>query len=398
VGTSLKKETYIGECSDIDDIIAFRKDGKYSIAKVQDKYFFGKDLIHVDVWRKGDERTTYNVVYWDGAAKRAMVKRFNATGLVREREYDVTNGHAQSQVLYFSANSNGEAELVTVHLSAMAGARVKSFEYDFSKLAIKGRGAAGNQLTKYKIKRIDLKEKGGSTLGGVKVWWDEITGRLNGDEKGQYLGDFQDDERIIVFYNEGSYELNNYELTNRFDPAEVYSIQKYHAEQPIQCIYVEGGSKREYVKRFLIETSSLGKRFVFISEEKGSKLMLLSTAQPALVELSTELKKGEVKKETLDLAEFMDVKGWRTQGNRLSQEKVKKAVLKSERVGDWEKVEDEPSVEADEPEPSDPSDNQESAAPAPKPAAAMESKVETPKKEVPMPKESDDGKGQFNLF
>lgn len=395
-GTSLKKETYIGECSDIDDIIAFRKDGKYSIAKVQDKYFFGKDIIHVDVWRKGDERTTYNVVYWDGAAKRAMVKRFNATGLVREREYDVTNGHAQSQVLYFSANSNGEAELVTVHLSAMAGARVKSFEYDFSKLAIKGRGAAGNQLTKYKIKRIDLKEKGGSTLGGVKVWWDEITGRLNGDEKGRYLGDFQDDERIIVFYNEGSYELNNYELTNRFDPAEVYSIQKFHADQPIQCIYVDGSSKREYVKRFLIETSTLGKRFIFISEEKGSKLMLLSTAQPALVELSTELKKGEVKKETLDLAEFMDVKGWRTQGNRLSQEKVKKAVLKSERAGEWEKVEDEPSVEADEPEPSDINESDSNQAPEPVPVA--EPKVASAPAKETKPNSSDDGKGQFNLF
>ena len=190
--------------------------------------------------------------------------------------------------------------------------------------------------------------------------------------------------------------MNNYELTNRFDPAEVYSIQKFHADQAIQCIYVDGSSKREYVKRFLIETSTLGKRFIFISEDKGSKLMLLSTAQPALVELSTELKKGEVKKETLDLAEFMDVKGWRTQGNRLSQEKVKKVVLKSERVGEWEKVEDEPSVEADEPEPSDVNESDLNQALEPAPVA--EPKVaSTPAKET-KPNSSDDGKGQFNLF
>ncbi|MFZ9755990.1 MAG: DNA gyrase/topoisomerase IV subunit A, partial [Bacteroidia bacterium] len=314
----------------------------------------------------------------------------------------------QSHVLYFSANSNGEAESVTVHLSAMAGARVKSFEYDFSKLAIKGRGAAGNQLTKYKIKRVDLKEKGGSTLGGVKVWWDEITGRLNGDEKGQFLGEFQDDDRVLVIYNEGSYELNNYELTNRFDSHEVYSIQRYFSDQPIQCVYLDGGSKREYVKRFLIETSTLGKRFGFISEDKGSKLMVLSTAQPALVELSTELKKGEVKKETLDLVEFMDVKGWRTQGNRLSQDKVKKLVLKSERVGLWESVH-ESSVEAiqedDEPEPSaHEGDESAQEGSSPEKPQSTVSSVPTPTATAPKipaepkPTAGNDDKGQFNLF
>jgi topoisomerase-4 subunit A len=196
VGTALKKDTFVTDCSDIDDIIAFRKDGSYSVAKVTDKHFYGKDIIHVDVWRKGDERTTYNLVYWDGSAKKAMAKRFNATGLIREKMYNMANEHAKSAVLYFTSNANGEAEKVTIHLSASANARLKSFEYDFAKLAIKGKSASGNQITKYPVKRVDLKEKGGSTLGGVNIWWDDLTGRLNGDEKGKFLGDFNGEDRI----------------------------------------------------------------------------------------------------------------------------------------------------------------------------------------------------------
>ena len=179
------------------------EDGKYSIAKVTDKYFYGKDLIHVDVWRKNDERTTYNVVYWDGEAKKVMAKRFNATGLIREKEYVFSSEHPKSSILYFSANPNGEAERVTLHLSAMANARIKSIEYDFSQLAIKGKSARGNQITKYPIKRVDLKEKGGSTLGGVKIWWDDMTGRLNGDAKGQFLGEFEGDDKVMVIYKDG---------------------------------------------------------------------------------------------------------------------------------------------------------------------------------------------------
>jgi topoisomerase-4 subunit A len=339
VGTTLKKEEFICDCSDIDDVIAFRADGKYSIAKVTDKYFYGKDLIHIDIWRKNDERTTYNVVYWDGEAKKVMAKRFNATGLIREKEYVFSSDHAKSNILYFSANPNGEAERVTLHLSAMANARIKSIEYDFSKLAIKGKSARGNQITKYPIKRVDLKEKGGSTLGGVKIWWDDMTGRLNGDAKGQFLGEFEGDDKVLVIYKDGHYELSNYELINRFEPDTVYFIQKYYDAQVIQVVYLEGKSKLQYVKRFLIETLTMGKKFSFIGEEKGAELLVATTSAMAEVELTTEKKSGEKVVEVLVLDEFMDVKGWKVLGNRLSQDKVKKLVLKSAKVGEAPVVE-----------------------------------------------------------
>jgi topoisomerase-4 subunit A len=339
VGTALKKEEFICDCSDIDDVIAFRADGKYSIAKVTDKYFYGKDLIHIDIWRKNDERTTYNVVYWDGEAKKVMAKRFNATGLIREKEYVFSSDHAKSNILYFSANPNGEAERVTLHLSAMANARIKSIEYDFSKLAIKGKSARGNQITKYPIKRVDLKEKGGSTLGGVKIWWDDMTGRLNGDAKGQFLGEFEGDDKVLVIYKDGHYELSNYELINRFEPDTVYFIQKYYDAQVIQVVYLEGKSKLQYVKRFLIETLTMGKKFSFIGEEKGAELLVATTSSMAEVELTTEKKSGEKVVEVLILDEFMDVKGWKVLGNRLSQDKVKKLVLKSAKVGEAPVVE-----------------------------------------------------------
>jgi topoisomerase-4 subunit A len=320
-------------------VIAFRADGKYSIAKVTDKYFYGKDLIHIDIWRKNDERTTYNVVYWDGEAKKVMAKRFNATGLIREKEYVFSSDHAKSNILYFSANPNGEAERVTLHLSAMANARIKSIEYDFSKLAIKGKSARGNQITKYPIKRVDLKEKGGSTLGGVKIWWDDMTGRLNGDAKGQFLGEFEGDDKVLVIYKDGHYELSNYELINRFEPDTVYFIQKYYDAQVIQVVYLEGKSKLQYVKRFLIETLTMGKKFSFIGEEKGAELLVATTSAMAEVELTTEKKSGEKVVEVLVLDEFMDVKGWKVLGNRLSQDKVKKLVLKSAKVGEAPVVE-----------------------------------------------------------
>jgi topoisomerase-4 subunit A len=273
-------------------------------------------------------------VYWDGEAKKVMAKRFNATGLIREKEYVFSSDHAKSSILYFSANPNGEAEKVTLHLSAMANARIKSIEYDFSKLAIKGKSARGNQITKYPIKRVDLKEKGGSTLGGVKIWWDDMTGRLNGDAKGQFLGEFEGDDKVLVIYKDGHYELSNYELINRFEPDTVYFIQKYYAEQVIQVVYLEGKSKLHYVKRFLIETLTMGKKFSFIGEEKGSELLVATTSLLAQVELTTEKKSGEKVVEMLELDAFMDVKGWKVLGNRLSQDKVKKLVLKSDKVGE----------------------------------------------------------------
>ena len=333
VGTGLKKETFLVDCSDIDDVIAFRADGIYSIAKVTDKYFYGKDLIHIDIWRKNDERCTYNIIYWDGTAKKALAKRFNATGLIREKEYVFASNHAKSTVLYFSSNPNGEAERVILHLSATANARIKSIDYDFSKLAIKGKNSLGNQITKYPIRRVDLKEKGGSTLGGVKIYWDDMTGRLNGDSKGQYLGEFDGMDKILVVYKDGQYELSNYELINRYEPDTIYLIQKFYDSQVIQVVYLEGKSKLHYVKRFHIETTKIGKKFAFISEEKGSELLVASTASSLEIELHTQNKKGDKTIESILIDGFMDVKGWKVLGNRLSIDSVKKVVLKGNKIG-----------------------------------------------------------------
>lgn len=333
VGTGLKKDVFITDCSDIDDVIAFRKDGKYMISKVTDKVFYGKDLIHVDVWRKNDERSTYNVIYWDGAAKRAMVKRFNATGLIRDKEYDMTAGSPGSDVLYFSANPNGEAEKVIVHLSSMANARIKQFDYDFTQLAIKGKTAQGNLLTRYPVRRVDLKEKGVSTLGGVKIWFDEMTGRLNGEGRGNFLGEFDGEDRVLVIYNDGSYELTNYELINRYETDQVYLIQKFYPEQSINCVYLDGKSKTHFVKRFVVETTTMGKKFPFISEEKGSQLLCATTDEAGKVAVTTEDKKGVKAEMEFVFAEFMELRGWKTIGQKLHAEKVKKVTLKSNRIG-----------------------------------------------------------------
>ena len=333
VGTSLRKDTFVLDCSDIDDVIAFRADGSYSIAKVSDKHFFGKELIHVGIWRKGDERTTYNLVYWDGAGKKAMAKRFNATGLIREKVYNMATENPKTKVLYFSVNPNGEAEKINIYLSASANARLKQFDYDFAKLAIKGKTAGGNQITKYPVRKVDLKEKGGSTLGGVNIWWDNLTGRLNGDEKGVYLGDFNADDQLLVIYKDGSYELTNYELINRFAPEEVYHIQKFYAELPLQVVYLDGKSKQHFVKRFVIETSTSNKKFVFISEEKGSLIECLSLANPMTIELLTENKKKEKNTEEINITDFIEVKGWKAVGNRLSFDTVKKITMTSNKNG-----------------------------------------------------------------
>lgn len=333
VGTSLKKDEFMTDCSDIDDIIAFRKNGKYMISRVSDKAFYGKYLIHVDVWRKNDERTTYNVVYWDGAAKRAMVKRFNATGLIRDKEYDATGGGAGNEVLYFTANPNGEAERVIVHLSSTANARIKQFDYDFAQLAIKGKTAQGNLLTRHPIRRVDLKEKGVSTLGGVKIWFDEMTGRLSGEARGQFLGEFDGEDRVLVIYKDGNYELTNYELINRYEPDQVYLIQKFYPSQVISTVYVDGKTKNHFVKRFLIETTTLSKKFPFISEQKGSQLLCASTVEQAMMKVITENKKGEKEELSLQMDIFMDVRGWKTQGQKLTANKVKKVVLESPKIG-----------------------------------------------------------------
>jgi topoisomerase-4 subunit A len=317
-GFGLKKDEYVSECSDLDDIIVFREDGKYSVSKVSDKAFFGKNIIHIAVYRKGDDRMVYNVAYKDGESGIVYIKRFAVPSVTRDKEYDLTTGKKGSKIIYFTANPNGEAEKIHVQLHGLSKARIKQFDYDFSDLAIKGRNAKGNILTKYRLRKIELKEKGQSTIGGRDLWYEDTVGRLNTDERGFYLGSFQTDDLILVIYKSGEYELTNHELTNHYNNNQIYSIMKYHEGKVISAVYWDASQKLPYVKRFVIETSTLDKRFLFIAEGRKNYLMFASIDKHPRVELKVKNKKGEKETEEIVLDQFIDVKGWRALGNKIT--------------------------------------------------------------------------------
>ena len=322
VGFGLKKDEFVCDCSDLDDIIAFKRDGTCVVSKIQDKVFMGKDIIHVAVYRKGDERMVYNMVYLDGTTGRAMVKRFQVLSVTRDREYVLTKGTKGSKVLYFTANPNGEAEIVAVYLTQGAKARVKVFDFDFATIEIKGRAANGNILTKYPIRKIQLKVEGTSTLGGLDIYYDEHVGKLNTDQRGRKIGNFLGDDKVIAFYRDGSYELTSFEVTNRYHAADLLLIEKFDSQKVVSCIYFDGGSKNFYVKRFMIETSTSNKKFHFISDHKQSYLQLVSTAKQPQARVVLQKGKETVEVE-YDLDMLIDVKGWKSMGNRLSSHPVK---------------------------------------------------------------------------
>lgn len=336
VGYGLKKDEYVCDCSDIDDVIVFRKNGTYLVSKVSEKQFMGKDILYVDVYRKNDERKVYNVAYYDGKTGVSYVKRFNVLGVIRDKEYEVTLGTSGSKMLYFSANNNSEAEKIAVHLSNMASAKKKYFEFDFSEIEIKGRTAKGNILTKHPIRKVELKEKGKSTFKGREIWYDGDIGRLNVDGRGQYLGTFTSDDKILVIFNDGNYELTDNELSNRYEDKDIYLIQKFHEKQAINCIHYDVSSRNYYAKRFLVETSTIGKKFIFINERPSSKLILASTHENPEVEIKTVDAKGEKQTEIIKLADFIEIKGWKATGNKITYDTFKSAKLLSDKVGTWE--------------------------------------------------------------
>lgn len=321
VGMGLKKEEFITDCSDIDDVIVFRRDGKFIVTRIADKTFVGKNIIHVDVWKKGDERTTYNMVYVDAKTGRAMIKRFNVKAITRDREYDLTTGHKLNKVLYFSTNPNGEAEVINVQLSQGAKARIKNFDVDFSDIDIKGRGSKGNIMTRYAVRKIVLKEVGKSTLGAMKMWMDNVSGRLNTDERGLYIGAFDTGDQVLALYTDGSYELMDLDINKRFEPKDLFYLGKYQEGMVISAVYYEGERKWTLVKRFQIETSSTGQRFPYITEHKSSKLFYATVAEQPELKYSIRTKEGKEDKE-IALADFIDVKGWKAMGNKMEEAKI----------------------------------------------------------------------------
>ena len=316
VGYGLKKDEFIKECSDIDDIIAFRGDAKMMVTRIAEKAYVGKDLRHVDVWKKADERTTYNMIYLDGETGRAMAKRFNVTGITRDKEYDLTKGHPKSRLLYFSANPEGEAEIVSVYLTAGCSAKIKQFDFNFAELEIKGRSSQGNIVTKYPVRKISLREKGQSTLGSQNVWFDPHTGRLNAEERGWFLGGLNKGDKLLAIYKDGSYEITEYDMQNRYAFAELYSMVKFKEDIVVSTVYFEGEKKWSMAKRFKIETSSLGQKFQFITDHKDSKMYWAGTGENPEVLFSYK-RKNEKSEEILTLVEFVDIKGWKAIGNKI---------------------------------------------------------------------------------
>jgi topoisomerase IV subunit A len=323
IGYGLKKDEYVMDCSDIDDIIVFRRDGKYKIVRVADKVFVGKDIIYVSVFKKNDERKVYNVTYLDGKSGVSYAKRFAVTGITRDKDYDVTLGTNKSKITYFSANDNGEAEVITVNLTAQSTARIKIFEFNFAQIGVKNRSAMGNVLTKYPVRKIAFKSAGSSTLGGVDMWYDSVLGRLNRDERGRYLGNFDNGDMILVLYKEGTYELTNFDLTNRYEPKDLLILEKFTPDRPISVVYYEALQKNYFAKRFKIETTTIDKKFSFIGDTKGSKLIFVSTDAHPRMEIVVEKSKTETQKDIVVLDTFVDVRGWKALGNRVSALKIK---------------------------------------------------------------------------
>jgi len=321
VGTSLKKDEYVTECSDIDDVICFTADGKMMITKVDSKTFIGKDIIHVAIFKKKDKRTIYNMVYRDGKAGNTYVKRFSVTSVTRDREYDLSQGKKDSKVLYFSANPNGEAEVITILLRQVGSIRKVKFDLDFADVLIKGRNVKGNIVTKYSVKRIELKEEGVSTLKPRRIWFDETVKRLNVDERGELLGEFKGEDRLLIVTQDGVVKTIKPELTTRFDD-EIIVLEKWKKDKPISAIYWEPEKERYYVKRFVIEHPD--KEEKFISDHNESFLEMVSTDYYPMAEIVYTKPKGKERRENeeVNLAEFISVKGIKALGNQLTSDKV----------------------------------------------------------------------------
>lgn len=321
VGTGMRREEYVCDCSDIDDIIVFTKAGKMMVSKVDTKTFVGKNIIHVSVFKKKDTRTIYNMIYKDGKGGASYIKRFAVTSITRDREYDLTKGKPQTNVLYFSANPNGEAEIVSVLLRQVGSIKKLKWDVDFSDISIKGRASKGNIVTKHAVKRIELKEKGVSTLKPRKIWFDDTIQRLNVDGRGDLIGEFRGEDRLLVITQSGLIKTIVPEITTHFSD-DMIVLEKWIPSKPISAIYYDGAKEKYFVKRFLIENES--KEEVFISAHASSALEIVSTDWRPMAELTFAKDRGKDRKpnQKINIAQFIDVKGISAQGNQLSRQKV----------------------------------------------------------------------------
>ncbi|MCC1485322.1 DNA gyrase/topoisomerase IV subunit A [Winogradskyella immobilis] len=326
IGTSLRRDEYVCDCSDIDDIIVFTNDGKMMVTKVGTKTFIGKNIIHVAVFKKKDTRTIYNLIYRDGKGGSSYVKRFAVTSITRDKAYDLTNGNKMSPVLYFSANPNGEAEVVTINLRQVGSIKKLKWDLDFADVLIKGRTSKGNVVSKYTIKRIELKEKGVSTLKPRKIWFDDTVQRLNVDGRGELIGEFRGEDRLLVIKQSGILKTIIPELTTHFD-SDMIVLEKWIPKKPISVIYFDGDKERYYIKRFIVENE--GREEMFISNHPNSQLEIVSTDWRPMAEIEFKKERGKDRKDNLkiDLEDFIAIKGISALGNQLTKEKINQVSL-----------------------------------------------------------------------
>ena len=318
-GTGLKKDEYVCDCSDIDEIIAFKRDGTYIVTKVADKVFAGKDIIHIGVYKRNDERTVYNVIYFYGKTGHTLMKRAPVTGITRDKEYNFIKEHKNSRILYLSVNPNGEAEVVRVNLKPKSRLKTLVFEMDFTDLAIKGRTAMGNILTRHAVHKVVMKEKGVSTLGGRKIWWDEDVMRLNADGRGKFLGEFVGDDKILVVTKDGNFRISNFDLSNHYED-NVYIIEKFRIEKVVSAVYLDADLKFYYVKRFTFEESE--KLQSFIGDNPESRLIRLTEVEYPRLEVRFGGKNKSRKPEIIEVADFIGVKSFKAKGKRLTSYEV----------------------------------------------------------------------------
>ncbi len=324
-GTGLKKDEYVSDCSDIDDIIVFREDGTFLVTKVAPKVFVGKNVIHIAVFKKNDDRTIYNMIYRDGRQGKYYVKRFAVKGVTRDKEYDLTKGTPGSKVVYFSANPNGEAEVVRINLRPKPKMKKTHFDFDFKDLAIKGRTSQGNILSKTAIRNIVKREEGISTLGALDVWYDETVRRLNTEERGTHLGAFKGDDKILTILSTGEFKLTGYDLATHFDDEMIF-IEKFNPEKTITVVYFDGGQERYYLKRFTIDADTpADRKYPFIPDSKGSRLVLFTLDERPRLEVEFKTKNDQELISEIILAEdFIGLKSYRAKGKRISNKEVKK--------------------------------------------------------------------------
>lgn len=325
-GFKLKGDSYVCDCSDMDDIIAIRRDGTFIVKKVQEKDFFGKDIIHIDVFRKNDERTIYNLIYQDGAFGKAFVKRFNITGVIRDKEYLLTSNTKGSKILYLSANPNGEAEVITLYFKPRPKLRKLTLDLDFADIIIKGKSSKGNIASNNLVRKVVKKGEGVSTLSARKIWFDQSINKLNAEERGKLLGSFSGAEKILSIYSEGNYRLTGYDLSTHFDD-NLLIIEKYNPNKPYTAIYLDKDKTTYFIKRFLIEETD--KIINILEEQDGASLVYLFTDWKPIIEIEQkdEKKDKQLENEVIDVSEFIDVMRYKAKGKRLSKYKITKIKL-----------------------------------------------------------------------